>query len=277
MALRQKTKPKTLVPGPVKGKKDPRFPHLLLVPASADPQQPYLPKLNPELNFMDATFYRFNPKTKSVETLVTVMPDGTHVAWWICFTCKQDVKWCKCTRGVVVCRSVEYIWDQDMAQIAGEDWNVSHLNYTGSLRKAYRSKHASRTGIVMDYRNRSTGGTERPKPSGLVPRDQKAGKTAQKPAQRLPGRSLKPKAKAPAPVKPEPAPKPQPVDLKKLDMGKLNSEAKSIADRLQDELAASLDNHTEKPAAKKAPLKKATVPAKKATTTKKTGGLRKKR
>lgn len=58
---------------------------------------------------------------------------GTKVSFDLCGYCSQHVKHCACRRGPTVPRAVEYIWDSDKAHHNGEEWDMSHPDYSGSL------------------------------------------------------------------------------------------------------------------------------------------------
>lgn len=209
-----KTEAKKLFRKTPTGQPDPRFPELLRVPVEAEPTYPGLPKMNPAMNFMDATYYRFNPTTKMVEALVTVMPNGLSVAWDICRGCSRLFVQCSCRAGVQVCRSVEWIWDQTKADMAREDWTINHPMYYGSLTKAAKDRRGER--IPEWERNRSRGTVIRPskalKPAGVGTKALVPLKTPQKPAQPQSGRK---------PL----VPKVEQVDLTTLDMAAINKAA----------------------------------------------------
>ncbi len=89
------------LPSRVQGSRDPYMPGRILVPLSR--VHPTLPKVTgapPE------TFYRYNEKRRRVECMVSVMPDGLHVAWDTCGQCVHSIRTCRCAavrpgRGVI--------------------------------------------------------------------------------------------------------------------------------------------------------------------------------
>lgn len=127
---------------PYKGKitgamRDPHFGDCLLVPLGEAPDHPQFPKVYGALS-IPGTYYRYEEKSGKVRTMVTVMPDGTHVAWFTCGACAAEFRLCRCHQGITTPRSIEVIFDQINATRAGEDWTIHHPNYAGSRRKALR-------------------------------------------------------------------------------------------------------------------------------------------
>lgn len=85
----------------------------------------------------------FNDK-RPVHTFMTVMPNDLRVAWDICGYCVNWVGCCTCTNGVSAPRSVEYIYDSIVAEMAGEEWSPSHPNYRiGTIQQMRRSGASS--------------------------------------------------------------------------------------------------------------------------------------
>lgn len=189
--------------------------------------------MNPDWNFMSSTYYRFNPETKIVESMVTVMPDGLSVAWWLCRICKQDVKYCKCARGVSVCRSIEWIYDKTVAHMAGQEWDINHLNYSGSLTRAYRERNLPRVPDWERGRNvttaeeraaaRAAQGPRPLKPAGGGSKALSPTKGVLKPTQRPARKGLAPK-----------------VDLEKLDLADLGDAAADEAADLTAQVRKAL-------------------------------------
>lgn len=89
------------------------------------------------------TYFRINTKEKTLTSLVTIMPSGLFVAWSNCGRCHEYFTICRCQGGITAPRSVEYIFDSVTAQVAGDEWDYSHPNYSGSLTKAQREKRQS--------------------------------------------------------------------------------------------------------------------------------------
>lgn len=69
----------------------------------------------------------------SFVSMMSVMPDGTRVAWSNCGRCSQHVGNCQCRDGVAAPRSVEYCYDRSVAALEHEEWSHKHPNYYGSL------------------------------------------------------------------------------------------------------------------------------------------------
>lgn len=121
----------------VRGDPDLAFPGCVLVPAKRAPKS--FPKLNLKYNFPE-TYYRYDRKKRAVRCIVTVMPDGSRVAWDTCSYCHHYFTMCTCTAGIQTCRSVEYIHDSIEARVKGEEWGMSHRNYRGSLTREERER-----------------------------------------------------------------------------------------------------------------------------------------
>lgn len=83
---------------PVHGKKDPTFKNMLLVPVDEAPKHAAFPTV--VKSGREGLHYRFVPKTKEVECMVTVMPDGVRLAWDICGACARYFTICICMAGV---------------------------------------------------------------------------------------------------------------------------------------------------------------------------------
>lgn len=77
-------------------------------------------------------------KTKTAYLTTTAL--GTKIAWDNCGRCYAHVLLCKCDSGPTAPRSIEYIYDQDMALSKGEEWGPGHRNYKGT----FRAKHAKK-------------------------------------------------------------------------------------------------------------------------------------
>lgn len=89
------------------------------------------------------TYYRVDRATKEVRALVTLCPDRysptpVHVGWFECGQCGKWASHCRCASGLVVPRSVEYIWDSSVALCNNEEWGPRHANYMGTLRRAVK-------------------------------------------------------------------------------------------------------------------------------------------
>ena len=125
--------------GLVKGLAEPNRPGVLLVEPKHAPKHPMFKGLNPARTLPD-TFYRYEPATRRVKCLVTKMTDSCIVAWDMCGLCTHYFTLCTCSKGLSVPRSVEYIYDSIVAKQNGEEWDLNHPNYKGSLSKAEREK-----------------------------------------------------------------------------------------------------------------------------------------
>lgn len=55
------------------------------------------------------TYFKVASKSKEVAALVTVMPDGLHVAWDTCGKCHDHVSQCSCSTGIYHPSSVGWI------------------------------------------------------------------------------------------------------------------------------------------------------------------------
>lgn len=108
---------------------------------SALTQHVTLPKINQDLT-PDNTFWLYDSKANVPKWLYTRLEKSSDVdiAWTNCGGCMNPVFQCKCPGGIRVPRSVEYIYDQNRAQIAGEDWGIYHPNYYGSLVRASQTR-----------------------------------------------------------------------------------------------------------------------------------------
>jgi hypothetical protein len=137
-------------PKPPQGsKRDKHRTDTVLVPLAMAPSiypPVYQPMVPPN------TYYRVVKETGRPACMVTVMPDDLHVAWFTCGVCAAlDIHLCRCKRGITAGRSVEYIFDSIVAQLAGEEWGLNHPKYPGSLHQAERDR-APRRDIVMPAR-----------------------------------------------------------------------------------------------------------------------------
>ena len=98
--------------------------------------------VRPNISLNIAQTYVILDENENFIQCLTVMPDGLYVAWTTCGSCATQVNVCKCPGGFVAVRSIEYIHDQTVAKLAGEEWGVGHQNYLGSL-KAARARQFS--------------------------------------------------------------------------------------------------------------------------------------
>lgn len=119
----------------------------------------------------DGTHFKVDPKTGSVQALVTVAPGGTKVAWDNCGQCHNHISHCKCVRGITAPRSIEYIVDASAAIQAGEAWDMTHPNYRGSLRAALRVRAGTTAGGLRAPLTvaSATGGTPAPRKPASAP------------------------------------------------------------------------------------------------------------
>lgn len=58
---------------------------------------------------IENTYYRVDKKTKKVQCMVTVMPDGLHCAWDNCAACYQYFTLCTCRGGLLHPDSVQWV------------------------------------------------------------------------------------------------------------------------------------------------------------------------
>lgn len=66
----------------------------------------YFPKIDPKC--VPGTYFRMDGDV--LNSLVTVMPDGVHVAWTSCGRCLGTPKSCVCKSGMVHSRGIEWIY-----------------------------------------------------------------------------------------------------------------------------------------------------------------------
>lgn len=82
-----------------------RFEGCILVPVSKG--KDHYPVVSPRV--LENTYYRVVKDEDRVRTLVTVMPDGVHVAWDSCARCHGYITQCRCKEGMYHPRSVAWI------------------------------------------------------------------------------------------------------------------------------------------------------------------------
>lgn len=93
------------------------------------PDHPAFPKLD---RVPPSTFYAFDENTKRVNHLVSFDMKRSALAWDMD---DSGVYFTRCKRGIVAPRYVEYCWDSSHAFMAGEEWNIHHKDYRGSIRR----------------------------------------------------------------------------------------------------------------------------------------------
>lgn len=108
------------------------------------PDHPAYHLLNAKYVFPE-TYYMIDPKTMRPFSMATLVPpiyggDPLVVAWDSCGTCHYFWTKCKCRGGITTPRSVEYIYDKNVAIKNGdeESWGIWHPDYYGSLTKKDR-------------------------------------------------------------------------------------------------------------------------------------------
>lgn len=126
-------------PEVVLGKFDPTHKGCTLVDPRTVRNEPYFPKLRPDRN-LPRTYFRWDKKERRVRCMVTIMPKGVHVAWDVCGYCAAYFTLCRCADGLSTCRSVEYIYDAQRADLKGEVFDYNHPDYFGSLTRGLREK-----------------------------------------------------------------------------------------------------------------------------------------
>lgn len=154
------------------------------------------------------TFYAFNTKTKQIEHMVSLDATGTHLAW---DTDRGGRYFTRLDRGIMCPRSIEFSYDASVAHKAGEEWDVKHPAYRGTL--------SGQDG---------TGGVYLGSKDGEAPKRPSTGPTAPVTAPRTP-RSMRPLRRTP--VSADPAP-----DL--ADRAALDTAASKLADRLGKQLTS---------------------------------------
>lgn len=77
----------------------------ILVPLSE--RKPHYPAT--AKNILPYTYYRVVESEDRVRAMVTIMPDGLHVAWDSCARCLQHIVRCPCKSGVYHSRSIGWI------------------------------------------------------------------------------------------------------------------------------------------------------------------------
>lgn len=100
----------------MKGKTDPNATGCMLVRSD--------PSFRPIYRAPKGTVYRYDRKARRVVSMVTVMPDGSHVAWDMCGGCAQHVRTCVCKYGIMAPRAIDVIHDKTTAVMDGERWEV---------------------------------------------------------------------------------------------------------------------------------------------------------
>ena len=83
-------------------------------------------KLN---NPLPNTYYRVHNKKHTVRCLVTILPDGWHIAWDTCSSCVNHMKNCKCASGITQPRTVTYFYSKTMNKIHGTPMISTHELY----------------------------------------------------------------------------------------------------------------------------------------------------
>lgn len=56
------------------------------------------------------TYYRVGAKSNKLKCMVTIMPNGLHVAWDFCGTCSLGLHGCTCHHGPTAPRHIEYMY-----------------------------------------------------------------------------------------------------------------------------------------------------------------------
>ena len=120
-----------------------REPDSVLVHPDKAPKHPkFAFKLDPEMTLPN-TYFKWDRKERRVTELQVIMPDGHHVSYASCGACHYYFSLCKCRTGIVMPRSMEYIFDWTNARLAKEEWGINHPNYTGTYQARLRAKRAA--------------------------------------------------------------------------------------------------------------------------------------
>lgn len=185
---------------------------------------PMFPKLNPIVP--DNTVWRMNTLTGKTNALVTVMPDGVNVAWASCAICMNHVDRCICKNGIVMPKSIEWIYIRSKMSMDGIPTegrsNAQASDVTARALYWYKTKESGRT-----FSSSSAARTpvQTRTPASTRPA---ATKAAEQPSV-APRRLSKSKGKA-APA----------VDVSNLDMSKLNKDAASRSKDMTAEVTKAL-------------------------------------
>ena len=83
-------------------------------------------KLN---NPLPKTYYRVDNEKNTVKCLVTILPDGWHIAWDTCSLCCNYMTICKCSSGITQPRTVTYFYSKAMNKIHGVPMISTHELY----------------------------------------------------------------------------------------------------------------------------------------------------
>ena len=83
-------------------------------------------KLN---NPLPETYYRVDNEKNTVKCLVTILPDGWHIAWDTCSACSNYMTICKCSSGITQPRTVTYFYSKAMNKVHGVPMISTHELY----------------------------------------------------------------------------------------------------------------------------------------------------
>ena len=96
--------------------------------------------LDPDKSF-PTTYAVYDRKTKEYIQMITVTSQGLHLGWSQCKDCSLMVPDCVCSKGAGVSSAIEHIYNSDLARANGEQWDHTHRNYKGTLRKQPTNTH----------------------------------------------------------------------------------------------------------------------------------------
>ena len=103
---------------------DKDFPDYTLYPVE-EADEKWVKLSNPLPN----TYYRVDNDEYTVKCLVTILPDGWHIAWDTCSACSNHMKQCKCASGITQPRTVTYFYSKAMNQVHGTPMISTHELY----------------------------------------------------------------------------------------------------------------------------------------------------
>lgn len=204
------------------------------------------PKLDPRI--VPGTKFRVTPDDE-LDSLVTVMPDGVHVAWTTCTKCLQWFTSCDCRAGVLHTQGIEWIYVRSMiakegTYSSGDRINVDSLDVRKHglyfyAPKAERGLAVSHMGFMPGTKSR-TSPPARPR-GKLRKKDQtrpvNGPQTVRKPLRKvgMPQRTVSPSEVAPEPF----------------DLGALNRDASSRTTDLESAFEQAVSSDGKKPLRKR--------------------------
>lgn len=148
------------------GDEDARYPdHMHVKPEDMPEDFP-----SPFAKVLPGTVFRVHQDTGAVDSMVTVLPGGLHMAWASCTQCLNAVTRCICQRGFVHPRGVEWAYIRALLRVDGVDLpsnpNIDHHEVTQRAVHHYVSKSGgSVTMPPVKPRAKSSGITQPPTPS----------------------------------------------------------------------------------------------------------------